>query len=47
MKERGKVEQQFSKLKDKGLEQPHWYGQSRYLLHVQLVFLIHKITYLF
>ncbi len=47
MKERGKIEQQFSKLKDKGLEQPRWYGQNRYLLHVQLVFLIHNIAYLF
>ncbi|HDR6278134.1 TPA: transposase, partial [Bacillus cereus] len=46
MKERGKIEQQFSKLKDKGLEQPRWYGQNRYLLHVQLVFLIHNIAYL-
>ncbi|MEB8995939.1 transposase, partial [Bacillus cereus] len=43
MKERRKIEQQFSKLKDKGLEQPRWYGQNRYLLHVQLVFLIHNI----
>ncbi|EOP79329.1 hypothetical protein IGM_06308 [Bacillus cereus HuB4-4] len=47
MKERGKIEQQFSKLKDKGLEQPRWYGQNRYLMHVQLVFLIHNIAYLF
>ncbi|MGE9856473.1 ISNCY family transposase, partial [Bacillus sp. AF62] len=47
MKERGKIEQQFSHLKDKGLEQPHWYGQNRYLLHIQLVFLIHNIAYLF
>ncbi|KIU73030.1 hypothetical protein C797_20180 [Bacillus thuringiensis Sbt003] len=47
MKERGKIEQQFSHLKDKGLEQPRWYGQNRYLLHVQLVFLIHNIVYLF
>ncbi|MED3391362.1 transposase, partial [Bacillus thuringiensis] len=47
MKERGKIEQQFSHLKDKGLEQPRWYGQNRYLLHVQLVFLIHNIAYLF
>ncbi|MBG9496694.1 hypothetical protein ABE47_18390 [Bacillus thuringiensis] len=47
MKERGKIEQQFSHLKDKGLEQPCWYGQNRYLLHVQLVFLIHNIAYLF
>ncbi|MFZ7807486.1 transposase [Bacillus thuringiensis] len=47
MKERGKIEQQFSNLKDKGLEQPRWYGQNRYLLHVQLVFLIHNIAYLF
>ncbi|UIJ70080.1 transposase (plasmid) [Bacillus cereus] len=47
MKERGKIEQQFSKLKNKGLEQPRWYGQNRYLLHVQLVFLIHNIAYLF
>ncbi|MHA2890535.1 transposase [Bacillus cereus] len=47
MKERGKIEQQFSKLKDKGLEQPRWYGQNRYLFHVQLVFLIHNIAYLF
>ncbi|MBJ8026140.1 transposase, partial [Bacillus cereus] len=30
MKERGKIEQQFSNLKDKGLEQPRWYGQNRY-----------------
>ncbi|MED2638524.1 transposase, partial [Bacillus thuringiensis] len=44
MKERRKIEQQFSKLKDKGLEQPRWYGQNRYLLHVQLVFLIHNIA---
>ncbi|PEQ47978.1 transposase, partial [Bacillus cereus] len=29
MKERGKIEQQFSNLKDKGLEQPRWYGQNR------------------
>lgn len=47
MKERGKIEQQFSTLKDKGLEQPRWYGQNRYLLHVQLVFLIHNIACLF
>ncbi|HDR6319097.1 TPA: transposase [Bacillus thuringiensis] len=47
MKERGKIEQQFSKLKNKGLEQPRWYGQNRYLLHVQLVFLIHNIAHLF
>ncbi|EJP81680.1 hypothetical protein IC1_06131 [Bacillus cereus VD022] len=47
MKERGKIEQQFSNLKDKGLEQPRWYGQNRYLLHAQLVFLIHNIAYLF
>ncbi|MGR5965597.1 transposase [Bacillus cereus] len=47
MKERGKIEQQFSNLKDKGLEQPCWYGQNRYLLHVQLVLLIHNIAYLF
>ncbi|MDA2163871.1 transposase [Bacillus cereus group sp. Bc252] len=47
MKERGKIEQQFGNLKDKGLEQPWWYGQNRYLLHVQLVFLIHNIAYLF
>ncbi|EKS8373823.1 transposase, partial [Bacillus cereus] len=47
MKEHGKIEQQFSHLKDKGLEQPRWYGQNRYLLHVQLVFLIHNIAYLF
>lgn len=37
----------FSKLKDKGLEHPRWYGHNRYLLHVQLVFLIHDIAYLF
>ena len=42
MKERGKIEQQFSKLKE-----PPWYGQNRYPLHVQLVFLIHNIAYLF
>ncbi|AVD54500.1 hypothetical protein CKF96_02950, partial (plasmid) [Priestia filamentosa] len=47
MKEHGKIEQQFSKLKDRGLEQPRWYGQNRYLLHVQLVLLIHNIAYLF
>lgn len=47
MKECGKVEQQFSNLKDKGLEQPRWYGKNRYLLHVQLIFLIHNIAYLF
>ncbi|HEF1880273.1 transposase [Bacillus thuringiensis] len=47
MKERGKIEQQFSKLKDKRLEQPRWYGQNRYLLHVQLIFLIHNIACLF
>lgn len=29
-----KEQQQFSKLKDKGLEQPRWYGQNRYLLYV-------------
>ena len=45
MKERGKIEQQFSKLKDTWLEQPWWY--DRYLLHVQLIFLIHNIAYLF
>ncbi|MED2992363.1 ISNCY family transposase, partial [Bacillus tropicus] len=38
---------QFSNLKGKGLEQPRWYGRNRYLLHVQLVFLIHNIAYLF
>jgi IS5 family transposase len=47
LKERGKIEQQFSNLKDKGLEQPRWYGKNRYLLHIQLVFLIHNIAYLF
>ena len=47
VKERGKIEQQFSHLKDKGLGQPRWYGQNRYLLHIQLVFLIHNIAYLF
>lgn len=26
---------------------PRWYGQNRYLLHVQLVFLIPNIAYLF
>ncbi|MBG9829752.1 hypothetical protein BTI679_12200 [Bacillus wiedmannii] len=39
-KERGEIQQQFSNLKDKGLKQPRWYGQNRYLLHIQLVFLI-------
>ncbi|EOO58574.1 hypothetical protein IKE_06259 [Bacillus cereus VD196] len=38
MKERRKIEQQFSKLKDKGLEQPRLYGQNRFLLRVQPVF---------
>ncbi|EJR91175.1 hypothetical protein IKG_05748 [Bacillus cereus VD200] len=38
MKERRKIEQQFSNLKDTGLEQPRLYGQNRFLLHVQLVF---------
>ncbi|EEM80330.1 Transposase [Bacillus thuringiensis serovar huazhongensis BGSC 4BD1] len=47
IKERGKIEQQFSKPKSKGLEQPSWYGQNRYLFHIQLVFLIHNIVYLF
>lgn len=47
MKERGKIERQFSKLKDRGLEQPRWYGQDHYLLDVQLVLLIHSIAYLF
>ena len=47
MEERRKIEQQFSHLKDKGLEQPRWYGQNGYLLHVHLVFLIHNIAYLF
>lgn len=47
MKGRGKIEQQFSKLKDKGLEQPRWYGKNCYFLHVQLIFLIHNIAYLF
>ncbi|OTW90200.1 ISNCY family transposase, partial [Bacillus thuringiensis serovar cameroun] len=47
MKERWKIEQQFSNLKDKGLEQPRWFGQNRYLLHIQLVFLIHNTAYLF
>ncbi|MEK4614487.1 transposase [Bacillus sp. FSL K6-0067] len=47
LKERGKIEQQFSNLKDKGLEQPRWYEKNRYLLHIQLVFLIHNIAYLF
>ena len=46
MKERGKIEQQFSKVKNKGLEQPRWYGQNCYLLLVQLVFLIPNIAYL-
>ncbi len=45
MKERGEIEQHFSNLKDKWLEQPRWYGENRYLLHVQLVFLIHNIAY--
>jgi len=47
MKERGNIEQQFSNLKDKGLKQPRWYGQNRYLLHVHLVFMIHNIACLF
>lgn len=47
LKELGKIEQQFSKLKDKGLELPCWYGHNRYLVHVQLAFLIHDIAYLF
>ncbi|KXY82733.1 hypothetical protein AT270_08825 [Bacillus cereus] len=47
MTERGKIEQQFSHLKDKGLEQPRWYGKTSYLLHIQLVFLIHNIAHLF
>ncbi|OUB20137.1 IS5 family transposase [Bacillus thuringiensis serovar yunnanensis] len=38
MKERMKTKQQFSNLKDNGLEQPRWYGENRYLLHVQLFF---------
>ncbi|RGP42358.1 transposase [Bacillus thuringiensis] len=37
MKERGEIEQQFSKLKNKRLKQPRWYDRNRYLLHVQLV----------
>ncbi|MEB9340161.1 ISNCY family transposase, partial [Bacillus cereus] len=37
----------FSKIIDIVLEQPRWYGQNRYLLHVQLVFLIHNIACLF
>ncbi|OUB29090.1 hypothetical protein BK708_12105 [Bacillus thuringiensis serovar yunnanensis] len=44
MKDCGKIEQQFNKLKDKGLEQPRWHDQNRYLLHVQLVLLIHNIA---
>ncbi|MEK4684143.1 transposase, partial [Bacillus sp. FSL W7-1294] len=44
MKERGKIEKQFSNLKDKRLEQPRWYGRNRYLLHVQFIFLIHNIV---
>ncbi|OUB29376.1 hypothetical protein BK708_11885 [Bacillus thuringiensis serovar yunnanensis] len=28
-----RFEQQFSKLRDTGLEQPRWYSQNRYLLH--------------
>ncbi|MED3037063.1 ISNCY family transposase, partial [Bacillus tropicus] len=31
----------------KVLEQPRCYGENIYLLHVQLVFLIHNIAYLF
>ncbi len=47
MKEHEKIERQFSELKDRGLKQPRWYGQDRYLLDVQLVLLIHNIAYLF
>lgn len=47
MKERREIEQQFSKLKDRGLEQPRLYRQNCYLLNVQLVFLIQNIAYLF
>ena len=46
MKERGKLNRSLVNSKIK-LEQPRWYGQNRYLLHVQLVFLIHNIAYLF
>lgn len=35
LKERGKIEQQFSEPKDQGLEQPRWYGENRYLLHME------------
>ncbi|MGQ7179211.1 hypothetical protein ACUOA5_29190, partial [Escherichia coli] len=28
------ITEQFSNLKDKGLKQPRWYGENRYLLHI-------------
>jgi IS5 family transposase len=34
----GKLNRSLVNSKIKGLEQPRWYGQNRYLLHVQLVF---------
>lgn len=47
MKKREEIEQQVNKLRGNGIKQPRWYAQNRYLLYVQLVFLIHNITYLF
>ncbi len=34
------IEQTFHRLKNDGLEQPHWYGLNRYLLHVQQCIII-------
>lgn len=38
-------EQTFNRLKNGGLEQPRWYGFNRYLLHVQLCFLMHDFEF--
>ncbi|PEM46671.1 hypothetical protein CN636_06410 [Bacillus toyonensis] len=38
LKERGKIELQFSKLKDQGLEPPRWYGHNCYLLRIYFSF---------
>ncbi|MED0828477.1 ISNCY family transposase, partial [Bacillus pacificus] len=40
-------DQHFGNLKYICLEKLSCYCQNRYLLHVQLVFLIHNIAYLF
>nr|WP_225434241.1 transposase [Peribacillus tepidiphilus] len=44
---RSSIEQTSNQLKNDGLEQPRWYGFSRYLLHVQLCIFMCYFEYLF